>query len=76
MRHLIHLATVSHYTLSHSLIIFFSVTKYLLETNVQLGASYKVAKQSTQNFAKGLTAAASFINADVDEIGITTLFDL
>lgn len=47
-----------------------SVKDYLEETNVQLGASYNVAKQSTDSYNKGLAAAAGFVGADVDDIGI------
>lgn len=47
---------------------------YLEETNVQLGASYNVAKQSTESHDKGLEAAAGFMGADVDEIGIFSPF--
>lgn len=43
---------------------------YLEETNVQLGASYDVAKQSTESYGKGLEAAARFMGAESDEIGI------
>lgn len=43
---------------------------YLEETNVQLGASYDVAKQSTESYDKGLEAAAKFMNAEADEIGM------
>ncbi len=47
------------------------VKNYLEETNVQLGASYNVAKQSTETFDKGMEAAARFVNADTHEIGTT-----
>lgn len=43
---------------------------YLEETNVQLGASYNVAKQSTESYRKGLEAAAGFMGAASDEIGM------
>ena len=43
---------------------------YLEETNVQLGASYDIAKQSTENYGKGIEAAAKFMGAESDEIGI------
>lgn len=42
---------------------------YLEETNVQLGASYNVAKQSTESYGMGLEAAAGFMGAASDEIG-------
>ncbi|KAK0510581.1 hypothetical protein JMJ35_007013 [Cladonia borealis] len=47
-----------------------SIKSYLEETNVQLGASYNVAKQSTEIHGKGLAAAASFMNAEPDEVVI------
>ena len=47
------------------------VRDYLEETNVQLGASYDVAKQSTESYGRGLEAAASFMGAADDEIGTT-----
>ena len=46
-----------------------SIRDYLEETNVQLGASYDVAKRSTTTFEAGNAAAAAFMNADPDEIG-------
>ena len=45
------------------------IRDYLEETNVQLGATYNVAKQSTESCDKGLQAAAAFMNAHPDEIG-------
>ena len=42
---------------------------YLEETNVQLGATYDVAKQSTESYGRGLEAAAGFMGAASDEIG-------
>jgi len=45
-----------------------SIQKYLLETNVQLGASYPIGKRSTSAFKAGYEASAKFINASVDEI--------
>ncbi|CAD6573486.1 MAG: hypothetical protein ASARMPRED_006092 [Alectoria sarmentosa] len=47
-----------------------SVKEYLEETNVQLGASYDVAKQSTESYGRGLKAAAGFMGAASDEIVI------
>ena len=44
---------------------------YLEETNVQLGASYDIAKQSTESYGRGLEAAASFMGSESDEIGKT-----
>ena len=46
------------------------IKDYLEETNVQLGASYNVAKQSTEAFEQGMQAAAAFISADVQDVGI------
>ncbi|MCJ1483881.1 hypothetical protein MMC06_004049 [Schaereria dolodes] len=45
-----------------------SVVKYLSETNVQLGGSYRVAKQSEALYDQGMQAAAKYINAGPDEI--------
>ena len=45
------------------------VKDYLEETNVQLGASYDVGKQSTESYGRGLEAAAGFMGAASDEIG-------
>ena len=53
-----------------------AIKHYLEETNVQLGASYDVAKQSTAIYDQGLMAAASFINADPDEVGTLALPNL
>lgn len=36
---------------------------------MQLGASYDVAKQSTESYGRGLEAAAGFMGAASDEIG-------
>lgn len=52
------------------LIFEYRVKDYLEETNVQLGASYNVAKQSTEIYGKGLDAAAGFLGAASDEIVI------
>lgn len=46
------------------------VKDYLEETNVQLGASYDVAKQSTESYGRGVEAAAGFMGAASDEIVI------
>lgn len=51
------------------LILICRVKDYLEETNVQLGASYDIAKQSTESYARGLEAAAGFIGAASEEIG-------
>ncbi|KAL8828635.1 MAG: hypothetical protein Q9191_002470 [Dirinaria sp. TL-2023a] len=47
-----------------------SISTYLHESNVQLGASYKIAEYSNQKYAEGYEAAAKFINAGTDEIVI------
>ena len=51
----------------------YSIKDYLEETNVQLGATYNVAKQSTDTYIKGLKAAAGFMNAHPDEIGMAII---
>lgn len=43
---------------------------YLEETNVQLGATYDVARQSTESYGKGQAAAAKFMGAENDEVGM------
>ncbi|ETS87600.1 hypothetical protein PFICI_01428 [Pestalotiopsis fici W106-1] len=45
-----------------------SIYKYLTTNNVQLGASYRVGKLSTEKYNDGFAAAAKFINAKEDEI--------
>ncbi|PVI05446.1 PLP-dependent transferase [Periconia macrospinosa] len=47
-----------------------SITQYLLKTNVQLGATYSTAQQSTNKYGDGYQAAAKYINAGRDEIVI------
>lgn len=46
------------------------ITDYLTNTNVQLGASYETSKKSTSLFNEGYKAAAKYINATPEEIGI------
>ena len=46
-----------------------SISSYFNGSNVQLGASYKVAQAATGKYEKGYEAAAQFINASPDEIG-------
>lgn len=46
-----------------------SVSEYLSNNNVQLGASYPVAQRSTQLFAAGSEAVAKYVNCDPSEIG-------
>lgn len=40
-----------------------SIREYLLNTNVQLGASYPVSQASTRLVSKGYEATAAYINA-------------
>ncbi|KAH8893741.1 cysteine desulfurase [Thozetella sp. PMI_491] len=53
---------------------------YLLTTNVQLGASYRIGQRSTERYDEGQAAAAKYVNAAEDEIVLgastTTLFRL
>lgn len=46
-----------------------SISDYLLNTNVQLGASYPVSQQSTRLYEAGKDAAAKYINASSREVG-------
>ncbi|KAF2464211.1 PLP-dependent transferase [Lindgomyces ingoldianus] len=45
-----------------------SISKYLSHTNVQLGASYNVARESTSRFEAGYKAAAKYMNAEDGEV--------
>ncbi|KAL1304344.1 hypothetical protein AAFC00_000743 [Neodothiora populina] len=45
-----------------------AISNYLLSSNVQLGASYPVAQQSTDLFVKGKAAAATYVNASPAEV--------
>ncbi|KAG5660848.1 hypothetical protein KAF25_002491 [Fusarium avenaceum] len=47
-----------------------SIADYLIDTNVQLGASYKTSTQSTAIFDNAYKAVAKYVNAGVDEIVI------
>ncbi|KAK6497791.1 hypothetical protein TWF481_012194 [Arthrobotrys musiformis] len=49
-------------------IVIDSIKNYLSNTNVQLGASYVVGKQSNDLVAAGLLASAKFINADPGQV--------
>ena len=51
-----------------------AVRDYLLAANVQLGASYGVARESTRRYAEGMRAAAAYVGAGEDEIGIRLPF--
>ncbi|GAB1311391.1 hypothetical protein MFIFM68171_01601 [Madurella fahalii] len=46
------------------------IRDYLLNTNVQLGASYATGKKATDRYNEGYTAAAKYIGASEDEIVI------
>jgi selenocysteine lyase/cysteine desulfurase len=45
-----------------------SVSNYLSSNNVQLGASYKIARESTRLFEAGSAAVAKYINASSEEV--------
>lgn len=45
-----------------------SIANYLSSNNVQLGASYTIARESTRLFEEGSAAAARYINASQDEV--------
>ncbi|KAK7457360.1 2-isopropylmalate synthase [Colletotrichum acutatum] len=47
-----------------------SISEYLVNNNVQLGASYKTSKISTETFDRAYKVAADYVNADVGEIVI------
>ncbi|KAL1881528.1 hypothetical protein Plec18167_003124 [Paecilomyces lecythidis] len=47
-----------------------SIQTYLSRTNVQLGATYNVAKACTTAYSNAFIPAAKFINAGADEISI------
>ncbi|MCJ1307929.1 hypothetical protein MMC25_001577 [Agyrium rufum] len=47
-----------------------AIKQYLTVSNVQLGASYDVSRNSTELYTKGYEAAAKYVNADPDEIVI------
>ncbi|KAJ5764633.1 hypothetical protein N7533_003314 [Penicillium manginii] len=47
-----------------------SIRSYLINTNVQLGATYKISQASTAGFSNGYKSAASFINAQPEEINL------
>lgn len=50
--------------------MYFRIQVYLFKTNVQLGASYTVGKLSTARYDAAFQAAADFINAPVDGVGL------
>lgn len=45
-----------------------SIRNYLLNTNVQLGATYKVSQASTAAYSEAYKVAAGFINARPEEV--------
>ncbi|KAL0936587.1 aminotransferase class-v [Colletotrichum truncatum] len=45
-----------------------AIRDYLSQTNVQLGASYRVGQRSTALYGEGYQAGAKYINASPDEI--------
>ncbi|GJC99729.1 aminotransferase class-V [Colletotrichum higginsianum] len=47
----------------------FRIRDYLSQSNVQLGASYKVGQRATASYGEGYQAGAQYINASPDEIG-------
>jgi selenocysteine lyase/cysteine desulfurase len=46
-----------------------AISDYLRNSNVQMGASYKVGKIASERFRKGYAAAAGWVGAGVEEIG-------
>ncbi|MCJ1476669.1 hypothetical protein MMC13_005337 [Lambiella insularis] len=45
-----------------------SIKTYLSDTNVQIGGTYAIGKESTRLYDAGMQAAAKYINASPDEI--------
>lgn len=45
-----------------------SIRAYLLNTNVQLGATYKTSQVSTNAYTEAYKVAAGFINAQPEEV--------
>lgn len=50
-----------------------SIYSYLLNTNVQLGATYKTSQISTAAYEDGYKAAAGFVNARPEEVSFSTI---
>jgi hypothetical protein len=48
-----------------------SITEYLSNNNVQMGASYEIGQKSSKLYSEGYEAGARYINADPEEIGQT-----
>lgn len=51
------------------------IRSYLLNVNVQLGATYNVSKSATDTFGEGYKAAAKFINASAEEVNTPALLE-
>ena len=45
------------------------ISGYLIQSNVQLGATYEVGTKATAAYNEGYAAAAKYINASEEEIG-------
>ena len=54
------------------MLIGYSIRNYLSSTNVQLGASYEIARKSTSLYIEGYEAAAKYLNADPAEVGMVS----
>ena len=48
----------------------YRISDYLSHTNVQLGATYTVGRESTELYTEGYKVAAKYMNAEPDEVGI------
>ncbi|KAF2183485.1 PLP-dependent transferase [Zopfia rhizophila CBS 207.26] len=48
--------------------VIHSIYQYLSHSNVQLGASYNVARESTSRYDAGRKAAAQYVNASPEEV--------
>ncbi|KAK3298887.1 pyridoxal phosphate-dependent transferase [Chaetomium fimeti] len=46
------------------------IRDYLVNTNVQLGASYATSKEATKRYYEGYTAAAEYIGASAEEVAL------
>jgi selenocysteine lyase/cysteine desulfurase len=55
---------------SYIFLTYRRISAYLSKTNVQLGASYDVGLKSTSLYSAGYEAAAKYINASPEEIGL------
>lgn len=52
----------------------YRIRDYLYTHNVQLGATYKAGTQSTEAYNTALKACADYINAEPDEVGMSSFF--